>query len=132
MGRYSDEEIKRIDAVLLYLKDHGSYSLNRMPGVQPPAEMNRSFIEKTVVGSGLGIVDIDKYVCFLTDEGRKAADMGFAAWLEERERKAQEPLPVKEVKSESEKRLAKWLAWSGIIGGVAAGIDILLRLLGLF
>lgn len=68
----------------------------------------------------------------LTEDGGKACEMGFKAWLEERERKTQEPLPVKEVKSESEIRLAKWLAWSGIIGGVAAGIDILLRLLGLF
>ena len=67
------------------------------------------------------------YICFI-----KAYEMGFKAWLEEHERKAQEPMPVKEVKSESEERMAKWLAWSGIIGGVAAGIDILLRLLGFF
>lgn len=80
----------------------------------------------------LGLISRDGDNYLITEEGENAFGLGFKAWLEERERKKSEPLPVKNVKSESERRLEKWVAWGGIIGGIAAGIDILLRLLGLF
>ena len=127
---YTEVQIRQADAALRLMHEtKGSVDGHELYQVMghPKAEYMRA-----VLCDILHLITRKGNSYMITEEGEKAYEMGFKSWMEEHNRKAQEPLPVKEVKSESEKRLAKWLAWSGIIGGVAAGIDILLRLLGLF
>lgn len=68
---------------------------------------------------------------YLSSEGRNAADMGMKAYLQEQERKTKEPVPTKEVKDTYERRIERWQAWCGIIGGIIAIIDLVLRMLGI-
>ena len=127
---YTEVQIRQADAALRLMHEtKGSVDGHDIYQVMGPPKAEYM---RMVLCDVLHLTVRSNSMYALTEEGEKACEMGFKAWMEEHNRKAQEPLPVKEVKSESEKRLAKWLAWSGIIGGVAAGIDILLRLLGLF
>ena len=127
---YTEVQIRQADAALRLMHEtKGSVDGHDIYQVMGPPKAEYM---RMVLCDVLHLTVRSNSMYALTEEGEKAYEMGFKAWMEEHNRKSQEPLPVKEVKSESEKRLAKWLAWSGIIGGVAAGIDILLRLLGLF
>ena len=126
---YNDVQIRQADNALELLHERQGYvdghELWQAIG-HPKAEYMRDQLCDVLQ---LTAKRINSYM--LTEEGERAYQMGFKAWLDEREQKKSEPFPVKNVKSESEKRLEKWLAWGGIIGGIAAGIDILLNLLKL-
>ena len=129
---YEDYQIKQAEAMLSALhnaKDSvDGYALHQIMAVHGIKDQYM----RTRLTDILGLAIKKGYSYYITEEGEKAYEMGFRAWLEERERTKSEPVPVKNVKSESEKKLEKWVAWGGIIGGIAAGIDILSRLLGLF
>ena len=92
--------------------------------------MQRKFLNDIMCGN-LGLVRHTGDIYSLTALGREAAEMGFSAWLQEQERKAKEPLPTKEVKDTNERRIERWQAWCGIIGGIIAVIDLVLRMLGI-
>ena len=127
---FSDKEIAKADAILAYMKEYnGDYVDSTDLYVATGRGDN---VMRNVMAEDLGLLSWHASMIRLTEEGRIAAEMGFGAWLEQRAQKRSEPLHVKNVKTESEKRLEKWMAWGGIIGGIAAAIDILLRLLGLF
>lgn len=128
---YSEVQIKQADAALKLLHGKGGFTYgHELWQVMSHAGKDANAMRTKMVKE-LGLISREGDNYQITEEGEKAYEMGFKAWLEERERKKSEPAPVKNIKSESEKRLEKWLAWGGIIGGIAAGIDIILNLLKL-
>lgn len=128
---YTDEQIRQADAALKLLHGKSGFTYgHELWQVMSHAGKDANAMRSRMVKE-LGLISREGDNYQITEEGEKAYEMGFKAWLEERERKKSEPLPVKNIKPESEKRLEKWLAWGGIIGGIAAGIDIILNLLKL-
>lgn len=128
---YADEQIRQADAALKLLHGKSGFTYgHELWQVMSHAGKDANAMRSRMVKE-LGLISREGDNYQITEEGEKAYEMGFKAWLEERERKKSEPLPVKNIKPESEKRLEKWLAWGGIIGGIAAGIDIILNLLKL-
>ena len=128
---YTDEQIRQADAALKLLHGKSGFTYgHELWQVMSHAGKDANAMRSRMV-KDLGLISREGDNYQITEEGEKAYEMGFKAWLEERERKKSEPLPVKNIKPESEKRLEKWLAWGGIIGGIAAGIDIILNLLKL-
>ena len=128
---YTDEQIRQADAALKLLHGKSGFTYgHELWQVMSHAGKDSNAMRSRMVKE-LGLISREGDNYQITEEGEKAYEMGFKAWLEERERKKSEPLPVKNIKPESEKRLEKWLAWGGIIGGIAAGIDIILNLLKL-
>lgn len=128
---YTDEQIRQADAALKLLHGKSGFTYgHELWQVMSHAGKDANAMRSKMVKE-LGLISREGDNYQITEEGEKAYEMGFKAWLEERERKKSEPLPVKNIKPESEKRLEKWLAWGGIIGGIAAGIDIILNLLKL-
>lgn len=129
---YTDEQINQADAALKLLHARSGFTYgHELWQVMSHAGKDANAMRLKMVKE-LGLISRDGDNYLITEEGENAFRMGFKAWLEERERKKSEPAPVKNIKSETEKRLDAWVAWGGIIGGIAALIDILLRLLGLF
>ena len=128
---YTDEQIRQADAALKLLHGKSGFTYgHELWQVMSHAGKDANAMRSRMVKE-LGLISREGDNYQITEDGGKAYEMGFKAWLEERERKKSEPLPVKNIKPESEKRLEKWLAWGGIIGGIAAGIDIILNLLKL-
>lgn len=128
---YTDEQIRQADAALKLLHGKSGFTYgHELWQVMSHAGKDANAMRSRMVKE-LGLISREGDNYQITEEGEKAYEMGFKAWLDERERKKSEPLPVKNIKPESEKRLEKWLAWGGIIGGIAAGIDIILNLLKL-
>ena len=127
---YSEEEIRQAGEVLEYLKEHKGFNFGNRPHPEGSGCMQRRFLNN-VMCDDLGLVRHTGDIYSLTALGREAAVMGFSAWLQEHERKAKEPVPTKEVKDTYERRMERWQAWCGIIGGIIAIIDLVLRILGI-
>lgn len=127
---YSEEEIRQAGEVLEYLKEHRGFNFGNRPHPEGSGCMQRRFLNN-VMCDDLGLVRHTGDIYSLTALGREAAEMGFSAWLQEQERKAKEPVPTKEVKDTYERRIERWQAWCGIIGGIIAIIDLVLRILGI-
>jgi len=127
---YSEEEIRQASEVLEYLKEHKGFNFGNRPHPEGSGCMQRRFLNN-VMCDDLGLVRHTGDIYSLTALGREAAEMGFSAWLQEQERKAKEPVPTKEVKDTYERRMERWQAWCGIIGGIIAIIDLVLRILGI-
>lgn len=127
---YSEEEIRQAGEVLDYLKEHKGFNFGNRPHPEGSGCMQRRFLNN-VMCDDLGLVRHTGDIYSLTALGREAAEMGFSAWLQEQERKAKEPVPTKEVKDTYERRMERWQAWCGIIGGIIAIIDLVLRILGI-
>lgn len=127
---YSEEEIRQAGEVLEYLKEHKGFNFGNRPHPEGSGCMQRRFLNN-VMCDDLGLVRHAGDIYSLTALGREAAELGFSAWLQEQERKAKEPVPTKEVKDTYERRMERWQAWCGIIGGIIAIIDLVLRILGI-
>lgn len=127
---YSEEEIRQAGEVLEYLKEHKGFNFGNRPHPEGSGCMQRRFLNN-VMCDDLGLVRHTGDIYSLTALGREAAELGFSAWLQELERKAKEPVPTKEVKDTYERRMERWQAWCGIIGGIIAIIDLVLRILGI-
>lgn len=95
---YSEVQIKQADAALKLLHDAQGFvdghKLWQTMGA-PKAEYMRYQLSEVL---HLASRRINSYV--ITEEGEKAYGMGFKAYMKERERKAEEPVPVKEVREE--------------------------------
>lgn len=127
---YSEEEIRQAGEVLEYLKEHKGFNFGNRPHPEGSGCMQRRFLNN-VMCDDLGLVRHTGDIYSLTALGREAAEVGFSVWMEELERKAKEPVPTKEVKDTYERRIERWQAWCGIIGGIIAIIDLVLRILGI-
>lgn len=127
---YSEEEIRQAGEVLEYLKEHKGFNFGNRPHPEGSGCMQRRFLNN-VMCDDLGLVRHTGDIYSLTALGREAEELGFSAWLQEQERKAKEPVPTKEVKDTYERRMERWQAWCGIIGGIIAIIDLVLRILGI-
>jgi len=127
---YSEGEIRQAGEVLRFLKENKRFDFSNRPHPAGSGCMQRKFLNDIMCGD-LGLVRHTGDIYSLTALGREAAEMGFSAWLQEQERKAKEPVPTKEVKDTYERRMERWQAWCGIIGGIIAIIDLVLRILGI-
>lgn len=128
---YTEQEIKRMEAALALLRDsrqsvEGRLVRNTLRGGNVNVRQLLNEME-----SNLKLVGRIGDMWYLSSEGRNAADMGMKAYLQEQERKTKEPVPTKEVKDTYERRIERWQAWCGIIGGIIAIIDLVLRMLGI-
>jgi hypothetical protein len=116
---YTDEQIRQADAALKLLHGRSGFTYGHelwqvMSHAGKDAHAMRS---KMVKELGLILREGDNYQ--ITEEGEKAYEMGFRAWLQEQERKALEPKKMILV----EKKFlglnrGEWIAIAGIAIGL--------------
>lgn len=88
---YTDEQIRQADAALKLLHGKSGFTYgHELWQVMSHAGKDANAMRSRMVKE-LGLISREGDNYQITEEGEKAYEMGFKAWLEERERKAQEP-----------------------------------------
>lgn len=120
---FSEEEILQAGEVLRYLKEHKGFNIGHRPRPEGSGCMQRKFLND-IMCDDLGLVRHTGDIYSLTALGREAAEVGFRAWLQEQERKAKEPVQVRKVEDETQRRYVRWELWASVISALT-GIILL-------
>lgn len=95
---YTEVQIRQADAALRLMHEtKGSVDGHNIYQVMGPPKAEYM---RMVLCDVLHLVTRNGNSYVITEDGEKAYKMGFKDYMEERERKAEEPVPVKEVREE--------------------------------
>ena len=94
---YTDEQIRQADAALKLLHGRSGFAYgHELWQVMSHAGKDANAMRSRMVKE-LGLISREGDNYLITEEGEKAYEMGFKAWLEERERKKSEPILTRNV-----------------------------------